>query len=129
MKKKSVYLLVLTVLAFYGNTYGQENKKMIYVAVNSAGDTLISAPAIMELEELIPINSRHKILSFMFSLTAVGFSEQPQPIFNNGSKFNEEVLRLIKYTRPASMIVFYNIKLCNDEGSLFNSWPLVLRAK
>ena len=133
MERKIFYLLFLLLFGFHNITFGQINLKKGIVGVRiskdsisaNSRDTLTSAFAIQNLKELIPINNQNRIVSFVLIMVGPGFCQQPDPIYNEGGKFNYKVLQLIEKTGIGFTVLFNHIKLCNNKGIEFYSEPIV----
>lgn len=83
------------------------------------GESHITAGKIQEAKELRSVLSTYKILSFKFYIVGASL-EAPPVIFNEGVKFNDELIRLLKRTRPGTTIVFDEIKVLDGgEKSQF----------
>lgn len=93
------------------------------------GEVYIPAKEIQEVKELKTVLSTYKIVSFVLYATAPGFYDQPSPMFNEGAKFNEDILRVMKRIHPGSTIVFDEIMVENGQGIIQKASTFIINAK
>lgn len=96
---------------------------------NHFGETTISSKEIQLTTELVPVISTYEIVSFVCYISGAGFSENPGNVFNNGKNFNKDLIKLLRYVRPGTLVVFDEIKVQNGLGKILNARPLIIHAK
>jgi hypothetical protein len=104
-------------------------KGIIVYMTDHLGQVYIPAKEIQKVKELKTVLSTYKIVSFKFYLTSPGFYDQPGLIYNEGEKFNNEIIRLLQRVRPGTVILFDEILVENGQGKIEQATSFVIVAK
>lgn len=90
------------------------------------GELYIPAKEIQEVTELKTVLSTYKIVSFRY---IIAMSHNDAYAYNEGAKFNEELVRVLNRVRPGATIVFDEIMVENGQGIIQKASTFIINAK